>query len=118
MPRVSGSRKSVDPRHLRLQARIARHPRSLHMVKSIAVLTILAAMVGAAAPALAEGKPVSIVLVHGAFVDGSGWQKVYDILPKDGYEVIVAQNSTVTLDGDVETATRAIARAKYPVVLV
>ena len=63
-------------------------------------------------------KSVSVVLVHGGFVDGSGWQGVHDILTKDGYEVIVVQNPTITLDDDVVVTKRAIASAKNPVVLV
>ena len=63
-------------------------------------------------------KPVSIVLVHGGFVDGSGWQGVHDILAKDGYEVIVVQNPTISLADDVAVTRRAIAAAKNPVVLV
>jgi pimeloyl-ACP methyl ester carboxylesterase len=51
-------------------------------------------------------------------VDGSGWQGVHDILTKDGYEVIVVQNPTVTLADDVVVTKRAIAGAKHPVVLV
>jgi pimeloyl-ACP methyl ester carboxylesterase len=63
-------------------------------------------------------KPVSIVLVHGGFVDGSGWQGVHDILTRDGYEVIVVQNPTITLYDDAAVTKRAIASAKHPVVLV
>jgi pimeloyl-ACP methyl ester carboxylesterase len=63
-------------------------------------------------------KPVSVVLVHGGFVDGSGWQGVHDILTNDGYEVIVVQNPTVTLADDVVVTKRAIASAMHPVVLV
>jgi pimeloyl-ACP methyl ester carboxylesterase len=63
-------------------------------------------------------KPVSVVLVHGGFVDGSGWQGVHDILAKDGYEVIVVQNPTISLADDVAVTKRAIADAKHPVVLV
>jgi len=60
----------------------------------------------------------AIVLVHGAFVDGSGWEKVYRILKKDGYAVAVVQNPTETLAGDV-AATRAVIDAQTkPVVLV
>jgi len=70
------------------------------------------------AQAAAPEKPVSIVLVHGAFVDGSGWKSVYDSLSKDGYEVLVVQNPTVTLDGDAEATRQVIARARHPVVLV
>lgn len=63
-------------------------------------------------------KPVSIVLVHGAFVDGSGWQATYDILRRHGYEVLIAQNPTLSLTGDVDAAKRVIARARHPVILV
>src|SRR5437763_1484869 len=63
-------------------------------------------------------KPVSVVLVHGGFVDGSGWRGVYDILRQDGFEVIVVQNPTITLADDVAVTRRAIAAAKYPVVPV
>ena len=63
-------------------------------------------------------KPISVVLVHGGFVDGSGWQGVHDILAKDGYEVIVVQNPTISLADDVTFTKRAIAAAKHPVVLV
>lgn len=66
----------------------------------------------------AAQKPVSIVLVHGGFVDGSGWQGVHNILTRDGYEVIVVQNPTVSLADDVAVTKRAIAAAKHPVALV
>jgi pimeloyl-ACP methyl ester carboxylesterase len=66
----------------------------------------------------APEKQTSVVLVHGAFVDASGWQAVYDILSKDGYEVLVVQNPTITLQGDVAATERAIAKAKHPVILV
>jgi pimeloyl-ACP methyl ester carboxylesterase len=62
--------------------------------------------------------PPSAVLVHGGFVDGSGWQPVYRILRNDGYAVGVVQNPTLSLDGDV-AATRLIIDAQNgPVVLV
>src|SRR3954471_3698268 len=63
-------------------------------------------------------KAISVVLVHGGFVDGSGWQGVHDILRRDGYEVLVVQNPTITLADDVTFTRRAIAAAKHPVVLV
>jgi pimeloyl-ACP methyl ester carboxylesterase len=88
------------------------------MIRALAVLAAAMLTIGSANVAEAADKPVSIVLVHGAFVDGSGWQKVYEILSKDGYEVLVVQNSTATLDGDVAAAEQAIARAKHPVILV
>jgi pimeloyl-ACP methyl ester carboxylesterase len=60
----------------------------------------------------------SIVLVHGGFVDGSGWEGVYRILRKDGYRVSVVQNPTTTLADDVAVTRRAIAEQQGPVVLV
>ncbi|MGW1997637.1 alpha/beta hydrolase [Embleya sp. NPDC001921] len=60
----------------------------------------------------------SVVLVHGGFVDGSGWQGVYEALTDDGYNVAIVQNPTISLDGDV-TATRMVIDAMPgPVTLV
>ena len=61
---------------------------------------------------------VSIVLVHGGFVDGSGWEEVYRILKKDGYEVGVVQNPTISLADDVAATRRVIGAQKGPVILV
>ncbi|HTV74068.1 MAG TPA: alpha/beta hydrolase [Candidatus Acidoferrales bacterium] len=60
----------------------------------------------------------SIVLVHGGFVDGSGWEGVYKILKGDGYNVIVVQNPTITLADDVAVTKRAIDGANGDVILV
>jgi pimeloyl-ACP methyl ester carboxylesterase len=60
----------------------------------------------------------SIVLVHGGFVDGSGWQGVYNILKKGGYNVSVVQNPTLSLSDDVAVTKRAIAAQTGPVILV
>ena len=49
----------------------------------------------------------NIVLVHGGFVDGSGWRPVYDLLTQDGYHVAVVQNPTLSLQGDA-AATRLV----------
>ena len=62
--------------------------------------------------------PKSIVLVHGGFVDGSGWEGAYHILKTDGFDVIVVQNPTISLANDVDVTKRAIATAKGDVVLV
>lgn len=62
--------------------------------------------------------PLSIVLVHGAFVDGSGWQQVHGELVDRGFEVLVAQHPTISLEGDVVVTGRLIAAARHPVVLV
>src|SRR5258706_6689521 len=61
---------------------------------------------------------LSIVLVHGGFVDGSGWEGVSNILKKDGYAVTVVQNPTLSLEDDVAVTKRAIAAQKGPVLLV
>jgi len=62
--------------------------------------------------------PVAIALVHGGFVDGSGWEDVYKILRKDGYDVSIVQNPTTTLADDVAATQRVIADKKAPVLLV
>jgi pimeloyl-ACP methyl ester carboxylesterase len=62
--------------------------------------------------------PGSIVLVHGGFVDGSGWEDVYKILKKDGYDVSIVQNPTISLTDDVAVTKRVIAEQKGPVTLV
>jgi pimeloyl-ACP methyl ester carboxylesterase len=61
---------------------------------------------------------LSIVLVHGGFVDGSGWQGVYDILKKDGYNVSVVQNPTTSLSDDVAFTKRVVAAQSNKVLLV
>ena len=50
----------------------------------------------------------TVVLVHGGFVDGSGWEGVYNILRRDGYTVAVAQNPTISLADDVAVTKRVI----------
>jgi len=60
----------------------------------------------------------NVVLVHGAFVDGSGWKGVYDILKKDGFNVAIAQDPTISLADDVAVTKRTIAAQKGPVILV
>ena len=67
---------------------------------------------------LASGALAAVVLVHGGFVDGSGWEDVYKILKKDGYTVSIVQNATVTLADDVATTKRIIDSQTKPVILV
>ena len=59
----------------------------------------------------------NVVLVHGGFVDGSGWQGVYDLL-KDGYNVTIVQNPTTSLADDVAVTKRALATQNGPAILV
>ena len=61
---------------------------------------------------------VNVVLVHGGFVDGSGWQGAYDLLRQDGHQVSVVQNATFTFEDDVATTKRVIDALDGPVVLV
>ncbi len=60
----------------------------------------------------------NVVLVHGGFVDGSGWRPVYEILKADGYNVAVVQNPTVSLEGDVEVTNQVLEAQDGPVILV
>ncbi|MGW8948802.1 alpha/beta hydrolase [Streptomyces sp. NPDC055709] len=60
----------------------------------------------------------NVVLVHGGFVDGSGWKGVYELLRADGYAVSVVQNPTISLDGDVATTKQVLDAQDGPTVLV
>jgi pimeloyl-ACP methyl ester carboxylesterase len=60
----------------------------------------------------------NVVLVHGGFVDGSGWQGVHELLVADGYRVAVVQNPTVSLEGDVAATKQVLDDLDGPVVLV
>lgn len=65
-----------------------------------------------------KGALPSVVLVHGSFVDGSGWEGVYKILKRDGYPVTIVQNPTISLADDVAVTRRAIGAQSGPVILV
>jgi pimeloyl-ACP methyl ester carboxylesterase len=89
--------------------------------------SILAPLLGVAAMALASPaagrvkgpqSEKTIVLVHGGFVDGSGWAGVHRLLTRDGYRVIIVQNPTTSLADDVAVTKRAINSAEGEVVLV
>ena len=56
----------------------------------------------------------NIVLVHGGFVDGSGWKGVYDLLRQDGYNVSIVQNPTLSLEDDVAVTKPRIVGAGRP----
>jgi pimeloyl-ACP methyl ester carboxylesterase len=60
----------------------------------------------------------NVVLLHGGFVDGSGWEAVYNALKKDGYTVAIVQNPTTSLADDVAATKRVVAAQNGPVVLV
>jgi pimeloyl-ACP methyl ester carboxylesterase len=103
----------------RAEARIQELQMSMLKIAKFFTAAFGAAVIatGAASAVAAAPKP-SIVLVHGGFVDGSGWEGVYKILTKDGYDVTIVQNPTISLADDVAVTKRAIAAQKGPVVLV
>ena len=88
------------------------------------VLPIIALMLGYQEVAMSQEKPKAnggiknVVLVHGGFVDGSGWQGVYDALKKDGYTVSIVQNPTISLVDDVSATKRTLAAQDGPAILV
>jgi pimeloyl-ACP methyl ester carboxylesterase len=67
---------------------------------------------------MTAGSAKNVVLVHGGFVDGSGWEGVYGHLTKDGFNVKVVQNPTLSLEDDVAVARRVIDALDEPVTLV
>jgi pimeloyl-ACP methyl ester carboxylesterase len=67
---------------------------------------------------MAQSTLRNVVLVHGGFVDGSGWSAVYRALRKDGFTVGVVQNPTISLADDVRVTKRVIAEQNGPVILV
>jgi pimeloyl-ACP methyl ester carboxylesterase len=98
------------------------------MLKSLTVVMLGLALAGAgskdaaADAAVAQRSPSSpvknVVLVHGGFVDGSGWEAVYKRLKKDGYTVSVVQNGTTSLADDVATTRRVLDLQDGPTILV
>ena len=86
------------------------------------VLTIMTIILSIGENTMAQTKSTTvvknIVLVHGGFVDGSGWEAVYNVLKKDGYTVTIVQNPTISLADDVAVTKRAIAAQNGPVILV
>lgn len=85
----------------------------------VASLVLATSVLPAASQAQPHGtEPKSIVLVHGGFVDGSGWEGVYNVLKRDGYDVTIVQNPTNSLAEDVAVTKRAIAAASGDVILV
>src|ERR1700726_4856780 len=80
-------------------------------------LTLLLTLASVAVGYTDTSKP-TIVLVHGAFADGSSWSKVIPILERDGYTVIAVQNPLTSLPDDIATTKRVIDAQKGPVVVV
>ena len=69
-------------------------------------------------PATPESETMNIVLVHGAWADGAGWEGVYRSLRKENFSVSVVQNPTISLADDVQATRRVLATQNGPVILV
>lgn len=82
------------------------------------LLFSVALLAGICSPAFAGEKVKNIVLVHGAWVNGSGWKPVYDILVKDGYHVSVAQHPLTSFQDDVVAVKRIVDMQDGPTILV
>ena len=82
------------------------------------ILPMMAMMYGTGKELMAQTNASTlvknIVLVHGGWVDGSGWEGVYKALKKDGYTVAIVQNPTISLADDVAVTRRAIAAQNGP----
>src|ERR1700744_5453655 len=85
---------------------------------SIALAAMSIAGASGTAHAAPAGAVKNVVLVHGGFVDGSGWEGVYKILSQDGYKVTVVQNPTTSLADDVAVTKRALDAQDGPAILV
>jgi len=86
------------------------------------IVTVGALLFGSGEAAISQtsrpGDVRNVVLVHGGWVDGSGWEGVYRALKKDGYAVTIVQEATESLADDVAATKRAIASQNGPVILV
>src|SRR5438105_6597932 len=85
---------------------------------SVGILTVIAICQVAIAQTSPSIPVKNVVLVHGGFVDGAGWEGVYKILKRDGYKVSIVQNPTLSLADDVAATRLIIAAHDRPVVLV
>jgi len=90
----------------------------MNTVRKLAATAVLAAGAISAHAGGPSAGLKNVVLIHGGFVDGSGWEDVYKILKSDGYNVTIVQNATVSLADDVATTKRAIDAQNGPVILV
>ncbi len=88
------------------------------MTKLRTLLAVAASLAALSASAALAAPAKNIVLVHGAFADGSGWKPVADILRKDGYSVTVAQPPLTSLEDDVAATNRVLDRLNGPAILV
>jgi len=91
----------------------------LYQAKAICLLTLLLSHLFSISVKAQDTSHIrNVVLVHGAFVDGSGWQPVYEILTKKGYKVSVTQHTLTSFEGDVAAVKRIIDQQDGPCILV
>jgi pimeloyl-ACP methyl ester carboxylesterase len=90
----------------------------LRMVKALARTFLLLATLGGISVRAQSVLVKNIVLVHGAWADGSGWKGVYDILVKDGFNVSIVQEPETSFKDDVAATKRVLARQEGPCILV
>ena len=83
-----------------------------------AIAALMIALSANAQPAPSPTAAVTIVLVHGALIDGSSWRGVYDVLTRDGYRVSIVQQPLTGLDEDVAATKRVLDQQDGPVILV
>lgn len=89
-----------------------------HLNAAMAIAVVALSMHPSTTHAQQRSRAMNIVLVHGAWADGSGWQKVSDILQKRGYRVTIVQNPLTSLTDDVAAVDRVLARQDGPALLV
>src|SRR6218665_1771301 len=89
------------------------------LVRRTVLLGIIAAALSVGASAApSTSPPVTVVLVHGALIDGASWRGVYDVLTRDGYRVRVVQQPLTGFDEDVAATQRVLDQLEGPIVLV
>ena len=81
--------------------------------KPVAAAVAAVALLSAAVPPARAESVKNVVLVHGAFADGSGWQRVADILGRDGYTVSVVQEPLTSLADDVAATKRVLEQQQF-----
>src|ERR1700692_159089 len=125
--RLGKASRSTDPlarSEMQYESQIETQRRNIPMKGQTLVRIFLVAMLlfasqeGLMSQTNQEQKVRNVVLVHGGFVDGSGWEGVYNALKKSGYAVTVVQEETASFADDVATTKRAIAEQNGPVILV
>ncbi|WP_404801223.1 alpha/beta hydrolase [Acuticoccus sediminis] len=89
------------------------------MLRKLRSVLVLSTALAAVVPAAASADPIrNIVLVHGAWVDGSGWKAVYDRLVEDGFHVLAVQEGESSFSGDVAATRRVLDLMDGPTILV